>query len=297
MTDPTSIMNIGDLAKPATALVEKIAEATGGWLKPFQIKRVARAEAAADEIRAAGQIKITELEQRALRRFVGEEGKKQENMESITGKTIPQLEANADPSQIDNDWMTNFFEKCRLISDEEIQNLWSRVLAGEANNPGKYSKRTVDFIGSLDRNDADLFMRLCGFACELLSDIVPLVYLDDEDVYGQQEISFNELIHLEQIGLISFPHSEGLSITGLNKKVPFYYHGKQMIIEFDNDAPENTLSVGKVMLSQIGEELAPICGSKPVPGFLEYLVGRWAEEGYILSSPYPQAKELAPTAS
>ena len=32
---------------------------------------------------------------------------------------------------MDNDWTVNFFDKSRIVSDDEMQNLWSRVLAGE----------------------------------------------------------------------------------------------------------------------------------------------------------------------
>jgi hypothetical protein len=38
----------------------------------------------------------------------------------------------------------------------EMQNLWAQVLAGEANSPGTYSKRTVNFLSSLDKKDAAL---------------------------------------------------------------------------------------------------------------------------------------------
>jgi hypothetical protein len=45
MSDSNSIINLGELAKPATVLVEKIADAVGGLARPWQIKRVAEAEA------------------------------------------------------------------------------------------------------------------------------------------------------------------------------------------------------------------------------------------------------------
>jgi hypothetical protein len=46
--------------------------------KPFQITRVARAEADAAKLAAEAKIEVTELEQRALRRFAAEQTKMQE---------------------------------------------------------------------------------------------------------------------------------------------------------------------------------------------------------------------------
>src|SRR5947208_12772053 len=77
MGEGTSLVNLGELSKPATVLIEKIAEAVCGVCHPFQIKRVAKAEAEAALIRAKGDIKITDLHRRAVHRFFSEEAKKQ----------------------------------------------------------------------------------------------------------------------------------------------------------------------------------------------------------------------------
>jgi len=163
MGEGTSLINLGELSRPATVLVEKISEAVGGVFRPYQIRRVAQAEAEAEKIRAVSQIEVTDLHRRAMHRFLEEEAKKQQNIESITSKALPQVGDSAVPDQVENDWLTNFFDKCRLISDEDMQVLWSKVLAGEANKPGKFSKRTIGLLSSLDKSDALLFQRFCAF--------------------------------------------------------------------------------------------------------------------------------------
>src|SRR2546421_4909743 len=86
MDEHTSLINIGELSKPATVVVEKIPDAVGGIFKPYQIVRVAKAEAEADRVRADSQIEISDLQRRAFHRFLEEEAKKQENIENITQK-------------------------------------------------------------------------------------------------------------------------------------------------------------------------------------------------------------------
>jgi len=159
MGDSNSIINLGELSKPANTLIEKISDAIGGIFRPYQIRRIAQAEAEADKVRAISQIEITDLQRRALHRFLVEEGKKQNNIETITQKALPSVSEQATPQNIEDDWITNFFDKCRLISDSEMQNLWAKVLAGEANAPGKYSKRTVNLLAGLDKADAETFAK------------------------------------------------------------------------------------------------------------------------------------------
>ena len=44
---------------------------------------------------------------------------------------------------------------------------------------------------------------------------------------------------------------------------------------------DNSLELGVVLLTKIGLELAPICGSRPVQGFFEYVCERWTNQGFI----------------
>jgi len=127
MGEGNSIVNFGDLSKPATALIEKISDAIGTIYEPTQIKRVAKAEAEAEKIRALGNVEATEIQQRAISRLVLEEGKKQENIESITAQATEKLNNNAKPENIENDWISHFFDNCRNISDKEMQGLWSNL--------------------------------------------------------------------------------------------------------------------------------------------------------------------------
>ena len=190
MTSDSSLVKIGgDISKPATVLIEKISDAIGGLYKPYQIRRVAKAEAEAQIIEEQAQIEITDLHRRALIRFVAEEAKRQENIERITEKAIPLLGASASPQDIDNDWITNFFDKCRIISDDEMQSMWAKVLAGEADSPGSYTKRTLNMLGSLDKSDAELFTKLCGFAW-ILNSLALLIYDEESSIYNNQGITF-----------------------------------------------------------------------------------------------------------
>ena len=176
------IVNLGELTKPATVLIEKISDAIGGIFRPHQIRRIAEAEAHAARVKAESEIEITGLQRRAMYRFFCEEAKKQQNIEAIAEKALPELAEAATPENIEDDWITNFFDKCRLISDVEMQTLWSKILAGEANSPGRYSKRTISVLSSLDKSDAELFKSLCSF-CWLFGIVVPIVFDVTDEIY------------------------------------------------------------------------------------------------------------------
>ena len=149
-----SLLNFGKASKPANTLIKKISNAAGVLFEPRQIRRVAKAKAEAARIEAQSEIEITDLHRRAARRWIEEEAQRQKNMEDIAAKALPQLDENAKPDSIEDDWIVNFFEKSRIVSDNEMQELWSRVLSGEANSPGTYSKRAVNSLSDLDKTEA-----------------------------------------------------------------------------------------------------------------------------------------------
>ena len=287
MSQETASLNVGDLVKPIDTLIHKISDATGVLYEPRRIRHKAKAEseaaiisakaeAAADIIKTESEIEITDLHQRAAQRRIKEDMRDQKNMEDIITKALPHLNKEAEPDAMEDDWLTNFFDKSRLVSDSDMQSLWARVLAGEANAPGTYSKRTVNLISEFDKSDAELFTKLCGFGWQIVGNFVPLVFNEELEIYNRHGLDFDALIHLENIGLVQFIGIADMELPNLPKRLVVYYYGKPLSLKMPR-ATNNVLDIGKTPLTKIGQELAPICGSKPVDGFYEYVKDQWKQ--------------------
>lgn len=285
MGDGNSLINLGDLSKPATVLIEKISGAIGTLYEPVQIKKIAHAEAEAEKIKALSGIEVSEIQQRALARLVQEEGRKQENIENITATATNQLNDDAKPEEMEDDWLSNFFEKCRNVSDKEMQGFWSSLLAGEANSPGSFSKRTVELISTLDKTDANLFTQLCLFSVTG-GDIFPLVLDYKADIYKNKGITFSSLNHLDSLGLIKFSNLQTFNLQGLPQDVTLLYFGLPISFKLISKS-NNDLEIGHVLLTQAGQQLAPICGAQPDMSFLGYLTEHYKKKGLGVTSPLP----------
>ncbi|MFT2097450.1 DUF2806 domain-containing protein [Marinomonas sp. 2405UD66-6] len=277
MSEGNSLINFGDLSKPATVLIDKVSNAIGTLYEPTKIKRVAKAEVEATKIRALGEIEATEIQQRAMERLIYEEGRKQENIESITAQATNSLNNDASPENVEDDWISHFFEKCRNVSDSEMQGLWSSLLAGEANKPGSYSKRTVDLISTLDRPDAHLFTKLCSFSISG-GDVFPLILDHKAEIYTKNGINFSALNHLESIGLIKFNFLQNFQLQNLPKNVTLISFGIPINFVMPKES-NNNLEIGNVVLTQAGQQLAPICGAQLNPEFLNYMLEHYKKKG------------------
>ena len=279
MSNGFSLINVnGKITEPVTTFINKISTAVGGYYRPRQIRRVAEAKADAEIIGAKAKIAVSDLERRAVARFISEEARKQENIESITEKAIPGLLDTSAPQDMDDDWIMNFFDKCRIISDSDMQLLWSKVLSGEANNPGSYSKRTVNLLGSLSIDDARMFTKVCS--CILIITNIPqiLIFDDSAAIYNDNGVTFGVLTHLDNIGLITFDFLSGYKRANIEQEIEISYFGTNLRLRFTK--PENNeLKVGKAVLMQSGVELFKVCNPKPLDGFVDYCIDNLSKQG------------------
>ena len=277
-----SLLNLG---APAKILVEKIANAFGRHFDPRQTVRMADAEAKAHHIlelnKAETDLEVADLRRRAAARIINEEMTKQENIENITAKAIQQLNDDARPGEVGDDWITNFFDKCRIVSDEQMQEIWAHILAGEANNPGSFSRRTVNLMADLDRRDAELFRNLCGFVWTSGSHSFPFVFDVEHNLYNQQGIDFNSLGHLESLALIRFDNLTGFMIPDLSEQFLVTYHGNNVLPALPKSTTKKEFNLGKVLFTRPGAELYRICQPTPIAGFFEYVYDKWASESLV----------------
>ena len=79
---------------------------------------------------------------------------------------------------------------------------------------------------------------------------------------------------LEEAGLVQFQSSRGFRLPISSKYTVANYYGQRFRLVMPKDK-NNELDVGTTALTEIGQDLAPICRGEPVEGFYEYLKDQW----------------------
>lgn len=278
-----SLVDLGKLSKPATVLIEKISSAIGIVYEPHHVRRMARASADAEKIRALSQVELTEIQARTFNRLIVQEERKQENIEKITAQAAEALPNDAKTDDLSEDWIAHFFKQCDAVSDEQMQSLWASLLAGEATKPGTYSKRTVNFIGGMDKRDAELFTKFCACVWNIAGPTA-LVFDHDDQVYEKMQINFGTLQHLSAIGLISLQALGGFEHQRLGKHLRVYYGHRAVNLEFASDNG-NSLILGKSVLTDVGVQLCSLCKVEQNDEFFDYVLGKWSAKEIIISTP------------
>lgn len=265
------IVDLGKLSEPLTKLVDVVGKGIGTLYSPWGTVRQAKADAKAKIIIAKSENDIADLNLRAKSRFEYQESVKQHNLEQITvhaAKALPQQVSDKD---VDKGWIFQFFDYAQQVCDEDMQVLWGKILAGETSQPGSFSKRTLNFLKTIDKEEAEQFTEYCRFLF-FLDDGWPFVVLNDA-CKKQMSDSFNNLdmtSHFESIGLIN-PTVFVIKPLNIIGKTIHYFKQSYMFCGKVKQSKLIGLSTPKRNLSQIGYQLSLIAGGSPIEGFVKII--------------------------
>jgi len=179
--------------------------------------------------------------------------------------------------QVDEDWLYTWKEYAGRVASEDLQRLWGSVLAGEIKSPGRYSIRTMEFLKTLSKAEAEVISKLARYA--LGGQIVrsQKAYLESNS------INFDLLLRMQELGIVSGVEGMGLSTVyraiGTGKfRQPLISNGKALIIEHDD--PEKTLQLEVYPLTEVGKQVLELGSFESDIDYLKLVGKHIAAQGF-----------------
>lgn len=183
-------INTDGLAKFA----DTISFALGGTARGE--KKMADAKAYAAEVEARTKYKVALIEaqgQETLANYVmAKESRKLSNTMAVIEKAQSHFTEGEKVSDepIDEGWKNRFFNIVEEISDDELREIWGRVLAGEIKKPKSYSLRTLECLRNLNKEEASLIVKVAPY------------YVNNDFIYKNCPISLVENYVLQECGIL-----------------------------------------------------------------------------------------------
>lgn len=221
------------------------------------------------------------LQERTDHRLDFQQNKKQLNIETVTAYAAEELknEKEVTNEPVDEDWTTRFFNIAEDISNEEMQALWGRILAGEIKEPKSYSLRTLEFLKNLSKDEAECFMKFCE--ARVISGDKHFIYNQDngkllEDEFG---ITFSDRLLMTELGLIASENNLELSFqpTSPNKvTIVMNYGNKGIVLYRGENVPKQPIKV--LLFTKIGIELSRLVQQTPNSNYIEKICSSFNHE-------------------
>lgn len=260
------------LVSPAEKLIEAVSGAIGKAYEPRHIRRMADAKAyelkmISDAVRNNSDVPIVydstgvsidtsnfeEIAKRASSRLAYQEITKQQNIEAVADNAYQELQGvdsvSSDP--VDPDWMLRFFNAVENISNEDMQKIWGRILAGEIQSPSRYSYRTLEKLRNITKEEAQLFQKVAALSltnesCKFL--------LHNDPLMNKYDIYFSHILKLEECGIMS---SQGLTLnlSISNRKAEIVWN-PHILGKITSTAPEvEEISLPIYIFTEAGSQL------------------------------------------
>ncbi len=249
-------------------LIEKISEAVGIIYDPYGLKKGQREFTKVLFEKTANRDDLSLEEQMALIQEYKFLLSKNKNRGAIVKKAYKHLKDTAEPNDVDNSWIFNFWDKSGTVSDEALQDIWGKILANQVNDPNSISKRLLHNLSLMSKQDADNFSNLARFCFDDYKDDIahPLIFIKDHSkTYANSRITTDMLKELELFSLIETNYETGFAFE---KKKVFTYQNR--IIEVKKDRIE----AGNVKLTEDGQRLYKIIGKRERSEIFEYTIER-----------------------
>ena len=248
-------LKIGELAKPIDTLIQEVSKGVSslseGTLRRWNEKR--------DLLHYNNMCKIIEKTHAK---------KKQPNTSSLG---------------VEGGFLLNFLDKCKTVTDDDMQELWASILARESDSPGSFSQLTINSLEDFGRRDAESFISLCGFVCKVNSEQIPFIGNVGDDIYTENGIDSNILEHLCALNVIEIPSLWcGMKVPTKTfiprikpgDSIPIFYF-KDRLDYVNNGKKDASPNVGIITFTSIGREILSICDTQQVDGFFQYLKREW----------------------
>lgn len=208
-----SLINFGGMSDVANNLIDKLSSAVS-WVATRETPNKVAINTYIKEIQESNYDPLTKA---ALISNAKKTIKEYSNQAQIVQKAIPLLKESNNPKDLDEDWLNEFMDKARLVSDEEFQMLWARILAGEIDRKNSFSIRTLNKVKSMSKNEAETFSRIARLA---MGNSKRKYVVEDKQINEKHGLRLDDIIALEECGFMSAqPLSLTTKVYGLESKL------------------------------------------------------------------------------
>ncbi len=163
---------------------------------------------------------------------------------------------NRQDIEYDLDWFVRFFDSVGTISNENMQQIWAKILNGEIQQQGSFSFRTLETMHNLSQHEAEIFANVTSLVLDGTFIFSSLDGIGQEinENYGFDN---NILRLLEECGLINGLRMQSQLVLEAGEAGGFEHEGKLLL--FKNISDETLELVYTCYnLTRVGLELFPV---------------------------------------
>lgn len=264
-----SLIDVEGISNVANNLIDKLSNAVG-WIVNRETPNKIAISTYIEDIKTSNydpllKAALISQSKKALKEYC--------NQRNIIEIALNSLKDNAKPDFVEDDWILQFMDKAKLVSDETFQLIWGKILATECNNPKSVPRALLAILSQMDREDAQTFTVLCSLSVKVADEYAPLILQSRFEEYKRFGIDFDKLVALRALGLIEIDFGvidTGYSLEAKDDVLKLQY--------FDNEyisATKRYVEIGGVIFTKYGQALRKSIVTEEIEGFWDNYCLPW----------------------
>jgi Protein of unknown function (DUF2806) len=212
--------------------------------------------------------------------------RKQENREKVIEAVAIELK-NSPPkrdadAEIEDDWLTDFWNLAENISRDEVRLFLTRLLAKEVARPGTISPLTLRVLSTLTPHVAKRFEHFCRLSIRDGNDVFvihpsvfPFQNIGPLDDFG---VTYDDLYDLESFGLLRSAETIILNFAPNLNDAAINYAGMDAKLNFSG------IQMHQLKFTRAGAELRELLPLSPIPEYTRALSAK-LKAAFVVSQP------------
>ncbi len=161
---------------------------------------------------------------------------------------------------IETDWLNTFFDKAKLISNKDMQVIWSKILSEKMDNPDKVNLSLILTLSIISTKQANFFCNMSRFCYKDYNNeiIHPLIFIStNRKAYKSSGITDGDLRELHRLGLIEYCYDREFAF----ENIFMFVAGNKQVTVYGDKENENKIKAGNVVFTDDGMTLYSILDS------------------------------------
>ena len=281
-----SLINFNSSPEVTNNLIEKISAAIG-WIALHETPKRIALSTFIDDIKQSNYDPLIKAAMISNANRIIKEYTNQRDIVALASQNISNAEGI---KKLENDWLAQFMDSVKDVSNDEFKKVWALILAAEGNAPGSVPKSLFYILQKMDKMDAQTFTKFSSMVIRIWGEATPFIWNEfyasnpkERGIYCESGVSFEEINQLETLGLIKirndvFGSGFIVSDDGLNEPREIRYFGHYLAIP---DTVKN-IRVGSVLFTKDGKALYEAINAVEMSGFWDgFVVSRiQSDEGW-----------------
>ena len=197
--------------------------------------------------------------------------------------------SNVNPDEMNPEFRRRWLWEASNVSDETLQDLWARLLAGELESPGSVSNDTMSIARDMNKECAEEFQRLCSAAlCYIDGRPMVVVGCGNPGTGSLQPfgLTYDVLMRLAHHRLVNSDVNtyHSLPLSPSQPTYPVRQQESTWVLSWssNNKRSNEEYRIHGILFTPAGKELFPVVKKTPDPVYTAAMLKSLRETGWTV---------------